>query len=237
MIKVMVADDNIAFNSSCSKFLTRDKDIQVVAQTTNGKDTIDKYLKLMPDVLLLDLKMPAGNGITIIDKLNEYPNEKNKCNIIVVSGSFSLRNKLHNTVKIHNILSKPINFDYLLTLIKEIKSQEIPKESIRKFIYNLGILDAYSTSYDYLIEAISYSIKDPSILENLQSIYYIIAVKHNDGYKKVKWRIRNNVAKIERHISKKDLRDVFHIYDSHTSLTPKHFLIMASAYLREYGVG
>ena len=43
MIRVMVADDNMDLNNLYCKFLTKDKDIKIISQTTDGKETLEKY--------------------------------------------------------------------------------------------------------------------------------------------------------------------------------------------------
>lgn len=78
MIRVMVADDNVDINNMYCKFLTKDKDIKVISQTTDGQETIEKYQELKPDLLLLDLEMPKIDGLEIINLLSKIPNEKTK---------------------------------------------------------------------------------------------------------------------------------------------------------------
>ena len=78
MIRVMVADDNIDLNNMYCKFLTKDKDIKIISQTTDGQETLEKYQELKPDLLLLDLEMPKISGLEIINYLSKDTIEKNK---------------------------------------------------------------------------------------------------------------------------------------------------------------
>lgn len=124
MIKVMVADDNIELNSMCCKFLTNDKDIEVVSTTTDGENTLKNYLETKPDVLLLDLDLPKLSGLEIINDLCLDTEEKKKCNIIVISGNIDMRHNLYNTSKVFRIIPKPADFDYILDTIKEMSLVE-----------------------------------------------------------------------------------------------------------------
>ena len=129
MIRVMVADDNIDINNMYCKFLTKDKDIKIISQTTDGQETIEKYQELKPDLLLLDLEMPKINGLEIINRLSKDPNEKNKKNIIVISGKDRIRANLWNMSKIYMSLSKPVDFDLILHQIHDfIKDKELETE-------------------------------------------------------------------------------------------------------------
>ena len=47
----MVADDNIDINNMYCKFLTKDKDIKIISQTTDGQETLQKYQELKPERL------------------------------------------------------------------------------------------------------------------------------------------------------------------------------------------
>lgn len=83
MRKIMIADDNKEFNSCCRNFLTKDSSIDIITCTIDEVTTLEKYLNLRPDILLLDLNLPTLNGIEIINRLTSLPNEKHLCNIII----------------------------------------------------------------------------------------------------------------------------------------------------------
>ena len=84
MISVMVAEDSLEQNSKCCEFLTKDKDINVISRTLDGKSTVQEYLIKKPDVLLLDLELPLLNGLEVIDNLSLDINERKKCNIVIL---------------------------------------------------------------------------------------------------------------------------------------------------------
>lgn len=120
MINLMIAEDEIEIGLNYLQFLTNDKDIKIVSFTTDGERTLKDYLEKKPDILLLDLDMPKMSGLEIIEYLNQIPEERNKCNIIVVSGDRLKISKIRKTSKVYEIIEKPIKFERLLALIKEI---------------------------------------------------------------------------------------------------------------------
>ncbi len=62
-IKVIIADDHPLVRQGIRKVLQLEPAIKVVAETTNGKDTVAMAKKLQPDVILMDINMPLINGM------------------------------------------------------------------------------------------------------------------------------------------------------------------------------
>lgn len=47
-------------------------DLQVVGDAADGTQVVELYQKLEPDLVLMDLRMPRGDGITATRKIREY---------------------------------------------------------------------------------------------------------------------------------------------------------------------
>jgi NarL family two-component system response regulator LiaR len=62
-IKVIVADDHPAFREGLSHLLNREEDIEVIAEASDGEQTVELAKELQPDVALIDVAMPGINGI------------------------------------------------------------------------------------------------------------------------------------------------------------------------------
>ena len=75
-MKVLVCDDNKNFTGIVSNFLASQSDIEVVGVAANGKEAVDKIIKIQPDVVLLDLVMPELDGLGVMEKLVESKLEK-----------------------------------------------------------------------------------------------------------------------------------------------------------------
>lgn len=71
-INVLLADDHPLFRDGMRGLLAPEADISVVGEATTIDDAIWLAEELNPDVILMDIRMPGGNGIsatrTIIDK-------------------------------------------------------------------------------------------------------------------------------------------------------------------------
>jgi DNA-binding NarL/FixJ family response regulator len=62
--RVLVADDNELLRAGLVTVLESDPDIEVVAQASDGRDAVRLASSLRPDVVLMDVEMPGGDGIT-----------------------------------------------------------------------------------------------------------------------------------------------------------------------------
>jgi DNA-binding NarL/FixJ family response regulator len=67
-IRLLVCDDHEVIRTGLACLFTG-TDIQIVAEAANGKDAIKAALKEKPDVILLDIRMPDGDGLSTLEKL------------------------------------------------------------------------------------------------------------------------------------------------------------------------
>lgn len=63
-VRVVVADDNVLLRAGLVTVLASDPDIEVVAEVSDGPEAVAAATKLRPDVVLMDVEMPGGDGIT-----------------------------------------------------------------------------------------------------------------------------------------------------------------------------
>lgn len=65
-IKIILADDEALFRKGIAFILQREKNFEILFEASNGAELID-YLNLneldLPDIILMDLKMPTVNGV------------------------------------------------------------------------------------------------------------------------------------------------------------------------------
>lgn len=62
-IKVLVADDHTMVRDGICAVLALQKDIDIVGEAVNGQDALDKALRLLPNVALVDIVMPVMSGL------------------------------------------------------------------------------------------------------------------------------------------------------------------------------
>lgn len=71
MIRVLVVDDHQVVREGLCRILAADGDIEVVGQAQNGQEAIQQAVHLVPDVIVMDLKMPGMDGIEATREIKE----------------------------------------------------------------------------------------------------------------------------------------------------------------------
>ncbi|MGA3239107.1 MAG: response regulator transcription factor [Bryobacteraceae bacterium] len=77
MIGVLSVDDHPLLREGIAALVNAESDMKLIAEATNGQEAIEKFRLHRPDVTLMDLQMPALNGIeAIIGIRSEFPNAR-----------------------------------------------------------------------------------------------------------------------------------------------------------------
>lgn len=77
MIKIMIADDQQLIRDSLKIILNANPDFCVTDTVANGQEVLDSIKKKMPDIILMDVRMPKMDGTVCTKYVKEkYPNIK-----------------------------------------------------------------------------------------------------------------------------------------------------------------
>ncbi len=73
-ISMLVADDHQVVRLGLKNVL-KDTDFEVTAEATTGEEVLRKVSESMPDLVLLDVRMPGGDGLHVLGRLKlDHPN-------------------------------------------------------------------------------------------------------------------------------------------------------------------
>lgn len=70
-IKVMIVDDHALFRRGLQMVLANEEDIEVVAESGDGVDAVEKAKSARPDVILMDVRMPKRTGLEATAAIRE----------------------------------------------------------------------------------------------------------------------------------------------------------------------
>jgi two-component system, NarL family, response regulator DesR len=83
VIRVLVAEDQHMIRGALVALLTREPDMEVIAELERGDAVLDVALDLRPDVAVLDIDMPGTDGLTVAQRLHE---QLPTCQSLVLTG-------------------------------------------------------------------------------------------------------------------------------------------------------
>ena len=92
-IKVVIADDSLIVREHLVTMLDELAGIEIAGQAENVLEAIDTIQSLRPDVVILDIRMPGGSGIDVLETIKQngaapiviiltnypYPGYRKKC--------------------------------------------------------------------------------------------------------------------------------------------------------------
>ena len=70
-LRVLIVDDHALFRRGLQMVLKQEADIDVVGEAEDGHEAVQKAEELMPDVILMDVRMPKRSGIEATRQVKE----------------------------------------------------------------------------------------------------------------------------------------------------------------------
>ena len=82
LIRILVADDQYLIREGIASLLELEDALEVVGMAADGRDATEKAIKLKPDIILMDIRMPELNGI---EATAEIRNTLPACQIVMLT--------------------------------------------------------------------------------------------------------------------------------------------------------
>ena len=114
--RILIADDDEKFARAVSRHLQRVG--YEVVHASDGFQLLQFAQRLQPDLLIVDVNMPAGGGITAIDRIRKLPTMTG-AHVIVTTGDRSA--ELQQTIEQRQceVLWKPFSAADLIALVEQ----------------------------------------------------------------------------------------------------------------------
>jgi len=76
-MKVIICDDDALIRKSLSLMLRREADMEILGEASNGREALALCEKELPDVVLMDIRMPEVDGIAGTERIKaQFPQVK-----------------------------------------------------------------------------------------------------------------------------------------------------------------
>ena len=83
-IRILLSDHHVLFRKGLRTLLSLQPDFEVVDEASNGAEAIDLAIRHQPEIVLIDLEMPALDGIAVTYRLREAVPD---CQVIALTRS------------------------------------------------------------------------------------------------------------------------------------------------------
>jgi DNA-binding NarL/FixJ family response regulator len=95
MINLIVADDHALARGGLKAMLGAEDDLEVVGEAADGGEAVDLALKLRPDVVVMDIRMPKVDGIEATRRLRAHNGAPN----VLVLTTFDLDEYVYEALR------------------------------------------------------------------------------------------------------------------------------------------
>jgi DNA-binding NarL/FixJ family response regulator len=68
-LRILIVDDHYVVRMGLLALVETEPDLEVVGEAANGKEAVELFLKLAPDLVLMDVRMPGVDGIEATRKI------------------------------------------------------------------------------------------------------------------------------------------------------------------------
>lgn len=117
-IRILVAEDHLVARVGVTTIVNTQPDMVVVAEASNGQQAVELYRKHLPDVALLDMRMPNMSGVEAASEIRaEFPNAR-MIALTTYGGDEDIRRALAAGIQAY--LTKDVLHDELLKAIRAV---------------------------------------------------------------------------------------------------------------------
>jgi len=138
-ISVLLADDHALFRDGLISLLSTQDEIEVVGVANDGLETLEKARELVPDLILMDIKMPRCNGLEATRLIKEEMPHIRIVMLTVSEDDQDLFEAIKNGAE--GYLLKTLNAQELVELLKGVFRGEAPisRTMARKILHEFAL--------------------------------------------------------------------------------------------------
>lgn len=120
MSRILVADDHPMIRTALEALL-RDTEFEIVGTARTGEATLREVERLGPDILLLDLQMPGGNGMDVLRRIRAAKSKAPLKVVLLTAGIDDSSLLEAKSLKVQGIVLKNSDPGYLLDCLDHVR--------------------------------------------------------------------------------------------------------------------
>ena len=117
-MKLFIADDSKIVCDRLTEMLSEIKGVEIVGHAESAPEAIESIVRLKPDVVILDIRMPGGNGITVLEKIKQMP--FSPWVIMLTNYPYPQYRKKCMDAGAHRFLDKSAEFEKIPEILREL---------------------------------------------------------------------------------------------------------------------
>ena len=234
MVKVLVADKNTQKTNEYCHYLSNNLDSRTII-ANSGTETITKYQKFEPNILVLDSQFDDINSLEIIDRLSTTVDEKRNINIILTTKSDKEQATFCDVSKVYKFIRKPFELEELSsTIIKMEQENHYPKldeDYLNKLLFSMNIIP-YGNRAKILIDAIKECYYIPYYCSHTYELYNELLKKYPyNNCEAIRSAIRDCIKPLNYHRDRLKDHPVVRKFEPGADISNSEFLKVLISYL------
>jgi len=128
-ISILIIDDEVELCQSLSEMLKEEEEGYKVSVANSGKEGLVKIKEEIPDLVLLDIKMPEMDGIETLEKIKTI----NKDILVIMLTAYQTVETAVKAMKLgaYDYIGKPFNYEELKIIIKRaLQTRDLSREVV-----------------------------------------------------------------------------------------------------------
>jgi len=128
-VSILIIDDEVELCQSLSEMLKGEEEGYKVSVANSGKKGLEKIKEEVPDLVLLDIKMPEMDGIETLEKIKAIDEDV----LVIMLTAYQTVETAVKAMKLgaYDYISKPFNYEELKIIIKRaLQTRDLSREVI-----------------------------------------------------------------------------------------------------------
>lgn len=228
MNRFAILEDNLENARKLVNYILKNnKRVRLVNLAVNVEEIMENKGELgKGDILIVDLEHTNGKGL--LEIINSYKQlGKFMPYIIVIGDNLQTYESLEEYLPyIYISIPKPFSLKTIAQVIEQITyetSTHCYEKMVKKELHTFDLNPA-TKGYAYIVEAITLSLDDETLLSDMsKGVYKMVAIQNDISVNNVKWAIEKTLKSIIRYTSSNIIEKYFYVVEGE-KVTPKTFI-------------